>query len=196
MRISKDIYEYLTNFVDDRTIVNMLSVNKKFNDEHMFYRILLRKYPLLLNFKVADESYRKLFVRMTSAIDQMSKIDVPYIQNPKFDPETLFKKYNCYKKINSKFLHNCISAYAVEIGRIDILKMMLDQGALGNPNINRDERHYILEKCCEKGYLDILSFLFARYLFYIPRSEYVILEYIAEKYNQVEIINYLSRNRV
>ena len=43
-----DVYEYLANFADDRTILNMLSVNKKFNDEKFFKRVIQRKYPLLL----------------------------------------------------------------------------------------------------------------------------------------------------
>lgn len=31
--MNSDIYEYITNFTDERTTVNMLSVNKKFYDE-------------------------------------------------------------------------------------------------------------------------------------------------------------------
>jgi len=33
MNIPKDVYEYLTNFTHDKTIVNMLSVNKNFRNE-------------------------------------------------------------------------------------------------------------------------------------------------------------------
>ena len=34
-----NIYEYITNFADDRTILTMLSVNKNFRDENLFRRI-------------------------------------------------------------------------------------------------------------------------------------------------------------
>lgn len=32
MEIPKDLYDYLTNFADDKTILQMISVNKKYND--------------------------------------------------------------------------------------------------------------------------------------------------------------------
>jgi len=51
MNIPKDVYEYLTNFGDDKTIVNMLSVNKTFRNEEFFKRVLERKYPMLISFK-------------------------------------------------------------------------------------------------------------------------------------------------
>ena len=35
-----NIYEYIANFADDRTILSMLSVNKKFRDENLFKRII------------------------------------------------------------------------------------------------------------------------------------------------------------
>ena len=52
-----NIYEYITNFADDRTIISMLSVNKKFRDENLFKRIIQRRYPLLIEFKQPD--YKK-----------------------------------------------------------------------------------------------------------------------------------------
>jgi hypothetical protein len=42
MQFNKDVYEYLLNFADDRTIINMLSVNKKFNDPIFFEKLLKR----------------------------------------------------------------------------------------------------------------------------------------------------------
>jgi hypothetical protein len=36
MNLTKDTYEYLVGFADDRDIINMLSVNKKFNDGEFF----------------------------------------------------------------------------------------------------------------------------------------------------------------
>ena len=39
MNLTKDTYEYLLNFAEDRDIINMLSVNKKFRDEEFFERI-------------------------------------------------------------------------------------------------------------------------------------------------------------
>lgn len=52
MIVPKDIYLYLTQFVDNTTILNMLLVNKKFyNDPKFFERMIRVKYPLLIEFK-------------------------------------------------------------------------------------------------------------------------------------------------
>ena len=56
MNLTKDTYEYLLNFAEDRDIINMLSVNRKFNDEKLFEKIVKRKYPDLLAYKEKDES--------------------------------------------------------------------------------------------------------------------------------------------
>ena len=74
---NSDVYEYITNFADDRTIIDMLSVNKKFNGEVYFRRILRRKYPLLLNFQKRGETDKRLFIRMTYYIANLG--DIPYI---------------------------------------------------------------------------------------------------------------------
>ena len=39
--LNKDLYEYLCYFVDDKTIINLLSVSKKFNNEETYERILI-----------------------------------------------------------------------------------------------------------------------------------------------------------
>jgi hypothetical protein len=58
MYVSKDIYEYLTNFVDENTVCNMLSVNKKFISEEYYRRVIERKYPFLLTFKDKDIDFK------------------------------------------------------------------------------------------------------------------------------------------
>jgi len=58
MNIPKDVYEHMTKFADDKTIVNMLSVNKSFRNEEFFKRILERKYPLLIIFKGKNQSWK------------------------------------------------------------------------------------------------------------------------------------------
>ena len=60
----KDVYEYMLNFADDKTIINMLSVNKHFNDEKFFEKVMKRRYPLLIEFRKEKESWKHLFIRM------------------------------------------------------------------------------------------------------------------------------------
>ena len=44
----KDIYEYIVGLAEDKDVINMLSVNKKFNDDSYFKKVVEKRYPLLL----------------------------------------------------------------------------------------------------------------------------------------------------
>jgi len=97
MILPTDIYEYLTNFVDDKTILNMLSVNKKFNSDIFFKRILLRKYPLLLKFQTEEESMKQLFVRMIYSLNKLKeRFDIPYIPNINYNPDIFYNDFYCF----------------------------------------------------------------------------------------------------
>jgi 5-formyltetrahydrofolate cyclo-ligase len=100
MNISKDVYEYLTNFADDKTILNMLSVNKDFRDEKFFERVLRRKYPFLMAFRNKTETWKKLFLRMTHYIAKLEKkFGIPYIPKEDYNPEQFYKDYKDRKDI-------------------------------------------------------------------------------------------------
>ena len=45
--LTKDAYEHILNFAVDREIIIMLSLNKKFNDEKLFERVMKKRYPFL-----------------------------------------------------------------------------------------------------------------------------------------------------
>ena len=51
MNLTKDIYEYILNFVDHKDVLNMLSVNKKFRSEEFFERIMRNRYTFIIRFK-------------------------------------------------------------------------------------------------------------------------------------------------
>tara|TARA_R110001599_G_scaffold36870_1_gene115091 strand:- start:1476 stop:1823 length:348 start_codon:yes stop_codon:yes gene_type:complete len=90
MNVSKDMYEYLAQFADDRTILTMLSVNKTFNDQKFFERVIRRKYPFLIRFKKEDESYKNFFIKMTYYIAKLEELfgekylKVKYTENPEY----------------------------------------------------------------------------------------------------------------
>jgi hypothetical protein len=47
----KDIYEYISNFADDKTVIDMIRANPKVFDKESFYEKVMRKrYPLLIEF--------------------------------------------------------------------------------------------------------------------------------------------------
>ena len=88
MYLTKDVYEYLTNFADDRTILNMLSVNKKFSDAPFFRNVLNRKYPGLIQYK--DASWRRFYVEMSYYIAKLEEMGFPYI--PGINPRDFYTR--------------------------------------------------------------------------------------------------------
>ena len=84
MNLPADVYEYLANHADDKTILNMLSVNKKFNDNIFFERIMTRKYPLLIQFKNDGETLKQFYVRMVHYLSKLEEeFGIPYIATDK-----------------------------------------------------------------------------------------------------------------
>ena len=95
MELSHDMYEYLANFADDRTILNMLSVNRTYNNPILFQRIFHRKYPFLSKYKTTDESWKDFYVSMIYYIEKLKedyafrypediKIGIAYVNPRKF----------------------------------------------------------------------------------------------------------------
>ena len=117
----KDIYTNLLNFADDRTIIHMLSVNKKFNDDIFFERVMRRKYPLLLEFRNPDESYKKLYLRMVKYIAKLEEeFEIPYISGKYNNPEIFYKMYNRHPKT----IYIYAMYRAVEARDIEMVKLL------------------------------------------------------------------------
>jgi len=94
MNIPKDVYEYLTNFGDDKTIVNMLSVNKTFRNEDFFKRVLERKYPLLIKIKGENQSWKEFYLEMVYYLSKLEEnYGIPYIPNKDYNPKKFYKNY-------------------------------------------------------------------------------------------------------
>ena len=146
----KDVYEYLTNFADDKTILNMLSVNKKFNDEQFFKRVMGRKYPLLLKYKGAErsnETYKEFFIRL---VYYLSKLDeefgIPYIAVPDFDPEGFYLgSLSRNGKINNALV------FALEIRDLNAVKHIVER--------NKDSLNTALHIASTSGYLEFVKYL-------------------------------------
>lgn len=146
MRIDKDIYEYLTNFLDDKTILSMYSVNKKFRSDEYSERLMKRKYPLICDFKKFNKTWRSLFIRMARAISKLEKdYGIPYIPTKKYNPE--------YLLTNEKSIFFKARCEAVKGGHLDILIKVLDK----NENLN--EYNTLLQIAAIHGHINILNFL-------------------------------------
>ena len=172
-----DVYLYLLNFADDRTALQMLSVNKKFSDDIFFERILDRKYPYLKQFKKEDETWRRFFVRMTYYIDKLDKeYGIPYIPTKYYDPE---KFYNEWGK-DSKYIYNYAMFAAAYGGYLDIVNLMIDKGAA--------DFNMAMCLAAGKGYLDIVKCLIEKGATWFNGAMY----YAADE-GHTEIVEYLEQ---
>ena len=92
MKVTKDLYLYLTNFVDDKTILNMLSVNKKFNNPDFFEQVIRTKYPLVIEYKDETMTWRKFYVNLIFSIFMIKeKYNIEF--NGKYNPIKFYKSW-------------------------------------------------------------------------------------------------------
>lgn len=132
MEVTKDVYEYMTNFADDKTILNMLSVNRKFNDPIFFERVMMRKYPLLIEFKKENESWKEFFIRMVYAIAKLEEeTKIPYIPTKGYNPDELYQRYKnsyAYQKLpKSHVIYVELGGEAAKGGHLSLLNLVLEK---------------------------------------------------------------------
>tara|TARA_R110001599_G_scaffold5250_1_gene26379 strand:+ start:43 stop:666 length:624 start_codon:yes stop_codon:yes gene_type:complete len=146
--MNKDTYEYLTNFADDRTILNMLSVNKKFRDEQFFKRVMDRKYPFLIQFKPERESMKDLFIRMTYYISKLEEESgIPYINSEYYNPKILYSH-------RPKDRYDYALLYASHVGDMNLIKLLISKGAKDFSNAMTD--------AADGGHIDIVKFFMTK----------------------------------
>lgn len=116
--LPKDVYLHLASFADDKTIINMLSVNKKFNDPKFFEMVMKRKYPLLLKFR-KNQDWKTFYLEMVKYISLLKEEhDLDYVSAPSFNPKHLY--YSLRNNIYSKWY--LYLPYITEIGDIQLFK--------------------------------------------------------------------------
>ena len=129
MELTKDTYEYLLNFADDRTLLNMLSVNKKFaqklEDDDFFKRLLEIRYPYLLEFKDKDESFKNFYLREIYYIAIIEeKYKIPYYSVKGYDPEYMyyyFKRYYIKENNKNEILRDILDL-AISANNFDVIE--------------------------------------------------------------------------
>ena len=149
MEISdKNIYENIINFADDKTVLQMLSVNKKFADPIFFERVLDRRYPLLKELKKDNETWRQFFVRMTYYIAKLDEeFGIPYIPTKDYNPEDFYNDWN-----KSKNIYNEAMAWAADGGHLKIIQYLIDKkGAT--------EFNWAMIRAAYGGHLEIVKYL-------------------------------------
>ena len=190
MNLTKDVYLYLMNFADDVTILNMLSVNKKFNDEIFFDRIIRRKYPFLVKFKNSNTSWKTFFVKMIYYINILNEYGVSYIPVKEFNPELLVEKSRKMFKKENRFplgIMLKILIYAAEVGDNETIKNIDKK----EPNLARNRLFLIAAK---NGKLNTVKFIFEK----APIEVFVFKKAFrkAVKNNHLDVVKYLIEQKI
>ena len=175
MNLTKDMYEYLLNFADDRAIINMLSVNKKFHDEEFFERIMKRKYPDLIKYRKDNETWKHLFVRMVYYISLITeKFGIPHFVG--LNPIPVFNG------IVDPFY--AIVTKAAEVGNLEVLKLLNFH--------NRAPIYFndMLEYAANTGHLNVI-----KYFLHEKPSRSRHIAFFAAYRGHTEIIKYLVENK-
>lgn len=89
----KDVYLSIAKNADDRTILNMLCVNKKFSDPEFFKQVFQTKYPFLIKFKKEEESWKEFYVKMIFYISKIEERGFPYIPSENYDPRVYYEVF-------------------------------------------------------------------------------------------------------
>jgi len=133
MNISKDLYEYLLDFVDYKTMINMFSVNKKINETRVFQRLFNIKYPLLIKFKKDNETWRYFYLYICKYISKLyEEFGIPYIPTKDYNPIKFYNninKKNFYKNKNNNYIYNKAMKEASKGDHIEIVNLMIEKGA-------------------------------------------------------------------
>ena len=217
MNISdRDVYEYMLNFAEDKTIINMLSVNKHFNDEKFFEKVMKRRYPLLIEFRKEKETWKHLFIRMVHILALLNeKYGIPYIPTKGCNPEKLLKtKYNIY---NDALMcaavgnHISIAKYLVEnkdvtdiynpfswaarAGGVQVMEYLYDisKNFPGEGLNSRVNLGSAVLSAIEGEHLSVIQFLQQKGYIIRPRDvEYTELHH-KDKGKKTEMLNYMKQ---
>ena len=154
----KNIYENIINFADNRTILNMLSVNKKFNDPIFFEKVIDRKYHLLKQFKEKNESWRQFFVKMAYYIAKLEEeYDIPYIPSRNYNPEEFYEENNYEDNDDENIdIYDNAMNFAAEGGDLKIVKQMIKKLEETDQEPQFD---WAMESAVMEGHLDIVKYL-------------------------------------
>lgn len=151
--LSRDPYLLVAEQADDRTILNMLSVNKYFYDNGFFERLMRKRYPLLTKYKQEKESWRHFYVRMIHYVSLLKEyasaykhpneswdgfysrmihyilllkeFSIPYIPHKDFDPAAFYTRF----RTSPRLALEIALGLAAEIGDRKLVDILIKTGA-------------------------------------------------------------------
>ena len=181
MDLSKDTYLYLMNFADDKTILNMLSVNKKFNDDEFFKKVLERRYPLLIQFKGNKGTWKQFYVKTIYYLSKLKEeYDFPYFPSRHYNPFRLYRKLNKYPEniateklalaaaagdiqMVDKYLDNKKAypdfglKHAAVNGNLEIVKLLVEKGKVNRYNLDN-----AMWEAAKNNHMNVIEYLISK----------------------------------
>ena len=85
--MNRDLILYVANLTDDRTILNLLSVSKRFRIPENFKRIFQQRYPLIMRFKPENMNWIKFYVEVIHFLGKLKeRFNMDYVPTYDFNP--------------------------------------------------------------------------------------------------------------
>lgn len=177
--LPKDVYLTLAERADDRTIVNMLSVNKKFHDPKFFQLIFAKRYPLLVRFKKDIESWKNYYLRTIYYISRLKddyKLD--YVPAPSLNPRFFYYQIKYPIGMDTKRAIKSYISYVTETGDINLINKYKDnlpykydiEGAVKSGNINivkyvgdiEPDENFLMEQAIESRNPEMVEYVLSK----------------------------------
>ena len=177
---NKDVYEYILNLADDKTTINMIRANPKVFDNEKFYEKVMRKrYPLLIEFRKENETWKELYLRMVYVLAKLQEdYKIPYIPTKGCDPKKILNA-GTPPILNPLTIYNLALECAAAGGHVHLIDLFLQKadididGALGmagqysNINtvkhlISKGAKDYVflLISASRSGNIEVMKFAF------------------------------------
>ena len=155
--VSKDMYLNIGEFVDDKTLLSMLSVNKDLYSDNYLRRLMNKRYPFLERYKEPDESYRHFYARMIYYISLLKEeFDFPYIPHTEFNPEVYYTyvKESAASGQEYKYTYALTNglSMAAGIGNFKLVDHFISKGATL-------ESEWPISEAAKYGHKDIVIYL-------------------------------------
>lgn len=151
--LPKDIYLYIAELQEDNDVINMLTINKSFNNPIFFQRIFQKRYSCLIPYKKVRESWREFYLRMIYYLAYLKKfLNISYINVPTFDPIYLCK-YS--KEYPEESLNHHLANYIGRTGNKQMIDNFMNE--MGK-DIARHIVKRLYEGIVESGNVDLLKY--------------------------------------
>jgi hypothetical protein len=126
----RDLDKHLAQYVDDKDVLNMI-INKKYLelfDEQFFHNLLILKYPVLIQFKTEEETWKAFYIKMVYYLSKLKEeFNLIYIPSEIYNPVKLYY----HLKETPGLVWSDGLMFAAHVGDKKLIEEMLSKG--GNP---------------------------------------------------------------